>query len=73
MADPGHLLRSLREQKGLTQRELAKLAETHQADISRIESGSVSPTVSTLERLLRVMGEDLLLTVASDDTRQSED
>lgn len=70
MADPGQLLRSVRESKGLTQRDLASLAESHQAVISKIESGAVSPSVSTLERLLALMGEELDLRTISTEVNR---
>jgi transcriptional regulator with XRE-family HTH domain len=43
------------------QHELARLAGTSQAQISRIERGETSPSVQTLARLLAVMGERLSL------------
>ncbi len=47
------LLRSARESAALTQAELGRLAKTSQSDISFVERGQRSPSVSTLERLLR--------------------
>lgn len=47
-------LRDAREAAGLSQRGLARLAHTSPAAISRYESGRMSPTVRTLERLLEV-------------------
>src|SRR2546425_9021716 len=55
------LLREVRRQHGLTQGQLAARARTSQAAISRIERGTVSPTVATLARLLDLMGEQLIL------------
>lgn len=60
-ADAGQFLRSVRLRHGLTQRQLADHARTSQAAISRIERGTVSPTVETLARLLDLMGEELEL------------
>ena len=57
----GELLRSMRRKHGLTQRELAIRARTSQAAISRIERDLVSPSVSTLAELLRLMNEELVL------------
>jgi transcriptional regulator with XRE-family HTH domain len=59
--DPGALLRDARLRHGLGQRSLARRAGTSQAQISRIERGEISPSVSTLDRLLAVMGERLEL------------
>lgn len=57
----GALLRTVRRRHGLTQRQLADRARTSQAAISRIERGTVSPTVETLTSLLDLMGEELEL------------
>lgn len=57
----GTVIRSARERNGLDQAELAALAGTSQAHVSRIERGHTSPSVETAARLLRVMGERLLL------------
>ena len=57
----GELLRTMRRKHGLTQRQLAIRARTSQAAISRIERDLVSPSVSTLAELLRLMNEELVL------------
>jgi len=57
----GELLREARLRHGLTQRQLAIRARTSQAAISRIERDVLSPTVSTLAELLRLMNEELVL------------
>lgn len=57
----GELLRAARERHGLTQKQLAIRARTSQAAISRIERGLVSPTIETLDRLLAMMNEELVL------------
>lgn len=59
--ETGELVRRTRERNGLSQRGLALRAGTDQAAISRIERGETSPTVETLERLLKAMGERLAL------------
>jgi transcriptional regulator with XRE-family HTH domain len=58
---PGELLRATRRKHGLTQRQLAIRARTSQAAISRIERDLVSPAISTLAELLRLMNEELVL------------
>jgi transcriptional regulator with XRE-family HTH domain len=57
----GQLLREARERHGLTQKQLAIRARTSQAAVSRIERGLVSPTVETLEKLLAMVNEELVL------------
>lgn len=59
--ETGELVRRTRERNRLSQRRLALRAGTDQAAISRIERGETSPTIETLERLLKVMGERLAL------------
>ena len=59
--DAGELLREARRRHGLTQKQLAIRARTSQAAISRIERGLVSPTVETLQKLLAMVNEELVL------------
>lgn len=54
-------IRETRERAGLTQAALARRAGTSQPMIARYESGAASPTVRTLQRLLKAAGCDLLL------------
>src|ERR1700693_2953130 len=58
---PGEVLRTARRRHRMGQHELARLAGTSQAQISRIERGETSTSVQTLARLLAVMGERLSL------------
>ena len=57
----GQLLRESRQRHGLTQKQIAIRARTSQAAISRIERGLVSPTVETLQKLLAMVNEELVL------------
>ncbi|NLT07717.1 MAG: helix-turn-helix transcriptional regulator [Solirubrobacterales bacterium] len=64
MAIPvGQMVREARQRHGLTQQRLARRCATSQRHIGRIERGEVSPSVETLERLLRAMGERLVVEV----------
>jgi transcriptional regulator with XRE-family HTH domain len=63
----GLLLREARERHGVSQGQLATRAGTRQSAISRIEADKVSPSVDTLRELMRLMGEDLILTVKPRD------
>lgn len=63
---PAELLRDRRVAHGLTQAQLARRAGTSQAAISRIESGDVSPTFSTLAGLMGALGETLGLDARPD-------
>lgn len=55
------LVRDARERHGISQERLARRAGTTQKQISRIERGEISPSVSTVSRLLAAMGERLEL------------
>ena len=58
---PGELVREQRQQLGLNQRQLAFRAGMTQAAVSRIERGSVSPSLGTLRELLHAMGREPVL------------
>lgn len=66
--EPGRLLREARLKHGLSQERLAIRAGTTQSAISRIEQERGSPSVRTLEGLLHLMGEDLVLTIKKRDS-----
>lgn len=52
----GHRLKSLREEYGLTQAQLAGLAGVTAGLIGQIEQGKVQPSLKTLEKVSEVMG-----------------
>lgn len=52
----GHKLKSLREEYGLTQAQLANMAGVTAGLIGQIEQGKVQPSLKTLEKLAEVMG-----------------
>jgi transcriptional regulator with XRE-family HTH domain len=54
-------LAGLREAANLSQRQAAKRAGVDQADLSRIESGQVTPSLPTLLRLLDAVGGTLIV------------
>lgn len=54
--DTGELIRAARHAAGLTQAELARRAAVSQPNIATYENGRVSPSVATLDRLLRAAG-----------------
>lgn len=51
------MLRRLREDSGLTQRQLAELIGVTQAHIAKIENSKVDPRLSTVNRVLQVLTE----------------
>ncbi|WP_419554697.1 helix-turn-helix domain-containing protein [Candidatus Poriferisodalis sp.] len=60
-------LRELRNTHGLTQAQPAERGDMSQADISRIERGSTSPTARTLQRTADALETDLRLLVHDRD------
>lgn len=50
------LLRSWRERRGWSLRELGERSGVSYVTIQRIEAGRMSPTVGTLEKLARALG-----------------
>ena len=50
-----------RIESNMTQKELAKKTGIRQSNISRIENGTSSPTVDTLQRLAAGMGKKLCI------------
>jgi transcriptional regulator with XRE-family HTH domain len=55
------LLRRARAEARLTQRDVARIGDVPQATVARVERGTVSPRVDTLERLLAACGYRLAL------------
>ena len=54
-----HALVDARIRQNMTQKELAEKSGVRQSNISRIENGTCSPTIATLEALARGMGKKL--------------
>jgi len=53
----GSVLKKLRVEAGLTQRQLAELVGVSQAHIAKIEGGKVDPRLSTVNKVLKVLTE----------------
>jgi len=53
----GPMLKKLRIEAGLTQRQLAQLIGVSQAHITKIEGGKVDPRLSTVNKILQVLTE----------------
>lgn len=64
--DVGQRLKAIRNQKGLSQRELAKRAGVTNSTISMIEKNSVSPSVSSLKKVLQGIPMSLVEFFAED-------
>jgi transcriptional regulator with XRE-family HTH domain len=52
----GHRLRQLRESRGMTQSQLQTCSHLSGSYLSRIESGQMTPTLGTLEKISEVLG-----------------
>lgn len=55
----GGLIAQLREEQKISQRTLAARAKVHRATLRRIEDGSTSSDIDTMERLLNYLGYEL--------------
>lgn len=66
-------LAELRQAANLSQRQAAKRAGVDQADLSRIESGQVTPSLPTLLRLLEAVGGTLIVARQSAASPASEE
>jgi transcriptional regulator with XRE-family HTH domain len=55
----GGLIRDLRTERGLSQRQLAFLAQVNRSTLRRIEDGTARGDIDLIERLLRVSGYEL--------------
>ena len=61
--DAASIIRTAREETGITQAELAQRTGTTQSAISRLERGHSRPSLSTIRRLVRACGLELQVTV----------
>lgn len=59
MGDIGEIIKERRKEFGITQNDLAKLAEININTLTQIERGEGNPTVRTLEKVLRIIGMEL--------------
>jgi len=69
--DVGARLQSIRKLKGLSQRELAKRAGVTNSTISMIEKNSVSPSISSLKKVLAGMPMSLVEFFSVDDDAEN--
>lgn len=55
----GLLLMKTREEKGITQMQLARLSHIDQADISKLEKGIGNPTLSKINKLFSALEKEI--------------
>jgi transcriptional regulator with XRE-family HTH domain len=63
----GARIRALREARRMSARELSARAGVSPAYLSRLENGRLSPTVSTLTRVMQALGEPVSRVFGDDD------
>ncbi len=56
----GKMITKMRQEKGLTQAELAKELATSQSAVNRIESGNQNLTLETLARISDVLDKEII-------------
>lgn len=56
----GQQIQKLRESKGLSQQDLAAKCNFEKSNMSRLESGRVNPTLSTLEKVAKALDVSLV-------------
>lgn len=61
------MIKKLREDELLTQKELCKKIGIWQGELSKYENDKMSPSVNTLEKILKAMGYKLLINVGEND------
>ena len=68
-------IRERRYELGLTQQQVAERAGTSHSFVSKLEGGDHMPTIPVLQRILRVLDEELLIGIerrVSDDDLERE-
>lgn len=61
----GELLRDMRKARSVTQRDMAKLLDMGQANVSRLETGRVPVTADIIDRYARLLYFTVTLTVTN--------
>jgi len=68
----GQRIKKLREDKGITQQQIAHELDTEKSNISRLESGRVNPKFSTLINVAKQLGIKITELVDIDNTETNE-
>lgn len=64
-------IHSLREKRGLSQRELADRLGTTQSAIARLEAGNVSPSLPTLDKIAAALEVELVVSFVDLNKRKA--
>lgn len=62
-------IQALREERGLSQRQLAERLGTTQSAVARLEAGHVSPSLPTLDKVADALGVELVVTFVDLESR----
>jgi DNA-binding XRE family transcriptional regulator len=63
----GEKIRHIRKERNMTQEELGKLIGVQKAQISKLENGNSSATISTITRIFRALKATVKLHIEFDD------
>lgn len=64
----GRMVRQLREQRGWSQSQLARVASMTQSAVARFEAGGTVPSLPVLDRLASALDTDLVVRFAARET-----
>lgn len=53
------VMKTQRKKLGITQQDLAEMAEVSPATIKQIEVGNANPSLSTIEKIMEVLGMEI--------------
>lgn len=67
--DLGLTIRTLREEKGLTRVELSEAAGISESHLKKIEAGSRRPGIDTYQKIIGILGEDMIAENEGDTIR----
>lgn len=59
----GKAIREFRHQRGLTQHQLADLADMHRSYLARLESGSATQALQQINRALAALGLEVVVRI----------
>lgn len=59
--DFGRWLHDMRRKRKLRQTDLARLSKCHETSISRWETGDATPTLEQAEKLVKILGAELVI------------
>lgn len=55
----GKKIKALRQEKGISQQELAAMINYEKSNMSRLEAGNTNPTILTLDKIAKALGVEI--------------